>query len=360
MPLLREGTLDPSPWALHTTDTQAEAYRFVSLSEYLQQPEPWHQLDEPWFAVAQPEDDLSSLPSELLEQPLLGIAFPKFTDGRGYSQARYLRHYHGYTGELIATGDIRRDQIDFMARVGIDSFECSTDVNLNDWHKALTELPASKIDMHISTPIRTAEHPSANTQLAENSAEQIIEWSLAHAKKPLLTTSFGPQAGVLLHAVLTIDPTVPVLWVDHGFNTHATYRFAKQLIKRFNPKLHIYSPRLSSAWILSQLGGMPELDDPKHADFSRQVKLEPFDRALQELQPDLWLTGIRQDETAHRRSLSVVSEGRPNLTRVAPFFHYSEEQIQAYLREHTVPTESNYFDPTKVSADRECGLHAPS
>lgn len=213
---------------------------------------------------------------------------------------------------------------------------------------------------NIDPAVRDAELLKANTQMADATPEQMISWALAHAERPLLTTSFGPHAGVLLHAVLSIDPSVPVLWVDHGFNTNATYRFAKELIKRFDPQLHVYAPQSSSAWILAQLGGVPDLEDEQHAEFSRQVKLEPFERALQELAPDLWLAGIRQDETAHRRQLSAISDGRPGLTRVAPFFHYSEEQMDDYLRAHGVPSEGNYFDPTKGLSNRECGLHAPS
>jgi len=50
------------------------------------------------------------------------VHFPKFTDGRGYSTARLLRERHGYDGELRAFGDIGRDQIFFLNRVGFDSF----------------------------------------------------------------------------------------------------------------------------------------------------------------------------------------------------------------------------------------------
>ncbi len=196
-------------------------------------------------------------------------------------------------------------------------------------------------------------------KLALANPEQIIKWALNTSKKPLLTTSFGPHAGVLLDAVLSLDSTVPVLWVDHGFNTTATYGFAKALIKRYNPVMHIYSPKQSSAWILAQLGGVPDLDDPQHNHFATQVKLEPFDRALKELQPDIWLTGIRRDETAHRRRLSIVTEARENLIRVAPFFNYSEAEMEGYLSSRDLPAESNYFDPTKGLSSRECGLHAP-
>lgn len=140
MPLLRNGAIDASPWVHHVAGERIEAHQLVAFSDYLQQPDAWHQLQGPWMAVAQPDDDLSELPAELLSQPRLGIAFPVFTDGRGYSHAKLLRHIHGYEGELIATGDVRRDQIDFMAQVGIDSFECDGDIDLADWQKALSEL----------------------------------------------------------------------------------------------------------------------------------------------------------------------------------------------------------------------------
>ncbi|MBM3643207.1 MAG: DUF934 domain-containing protein [Alphaproteobacteria bacterium] len=54
---------------------------------------------------------------------LIALHFPKFNDGRAYSQARLLRGRMGYRGELRATGDVLRDQLPFMLRCGFDSFE---------------------------------------------------------------------------------------------------------------------------------------------------------------------------------------------------------------------------------------------
>lgn len=51
------------------------------------------------------------------------LNFPKYTDGRAYSQARILRGRLGYRGELRATGQVLRDQLPFMLRCGFDSFE---------------------------------------------------------------------------------------------------------------------------------------------------------------------------------------------------------------------------------------------
>jgi uncharacterized protein (DUF934 family) len=54
---------------------------------------------------------------------LVALQFPKFRDGRAYSQARLLRETYGFRGTLRATGDVLRDQFHFLIRAGFDSFE---------------------------------------------------------------------------------------------------------------------------------------------------------------------------------------------------------------------------------------------
>jgi uncharacterized protein (DUF934 family) len=54
---------------------------------------------------------------------LIALDFPKFRDGRAYSQARQLRENLGFRGTLRATGDVLRDQFHFLVRAGFDSFD---------------------------------------------------------------------------------------------------------------------------------------------------------------------------------------------------------------------------------------------
>jgi len=54
---------------------------------------------------------------------LVALVFPKFRDGRAYSQARLLREHYDFRGTLRATGDVLRDQFHFLVRAGFDSFE---------------------------------------------------------------------------------------------------------------------------------------------------------------------------------------------------------------------------------------------
>ena len=70
---------------------------------------------------------------------LVALEFPAFKDGRCYTHARLLRERYCYQGELRAVGDVLRDQLLFMERCGIDSFEVRADKNIEDALKAFTE-----------------------------------------------------------------------------------------------------------------------------------------------------------------------------------------------------------------------------
>lgn len=76
----------------------------------------------PLGLLLEPADDPATIAGELDRFTLLAVAFPKFTDGRGYSIARLLRERHGWRGELRAVGEVLRDQLHYLARCGFDSF----------------------------------------------------------------------------------------------------------------------------------------------------------------------------------------------------------------------------------------------
>ncbi|SFC64589.1 Uncharacterized conserved protein, DUF934 family [Collimonas sp. OK412] len=76
---------------------------------------------------------------DLARFSLIAVDFPKFTDGRGYSIAYNLRTRLGYNGELRAIGDVLRDQLFYMQRVGFNAFAVRADKDINDALKGLTD-----------------------------------------------------------------------------------------------------------------------------------------------------------------------------------------------------------------------------
>ena len=71
-----------------------------------------------------------SIADDLAHFTLIGINFPKFADGRGYSSARLLRERYGYRGEIRAIGDVLQDQLFYMKRCGIDAFAVREDKDI--------------------------------------------------------------------------------------------------------------------------------------------------------------------------------------------------------------------------------------
>ncbi len=69
-----------------------------------------------------PADDVLELSDVIDRLSLVEVAFPKYTDGRAFSQAQLLRRRMLFQGEVRAIGQVLRDQVNQMARCGIDGF----------------------------------------------------------------------------------------------------------------------------------------------------------------------------------------------------------------------------------------------
>ncbi len=204
--------------------------------------------------------------------------------------------------------------------------------------------------------IETMNLEAVNEALKNKSPNEIIVWALQQANKAVVTTNFRPYEGAILHAVASVKNTIDIIWCDTGYNTPQTYKHAEELIEKLQLNVQLYVPKQTVAHRNITLG-LPTIDDPKHAVFTEQVKLEPFKRAMEEHKPDVWFTNLRKGQTAFRDSIDIVSRSKDGILKVSPFYHWSDEELDAYLEEHQLPNEFKYFDPTKVESNRECGLH---
>ena len=196
-----------------------------------------------------------------------------------------------------------------------------------------------------------------NVSLKDKSPEEIIAWALSIAENPLITTNFRPYEGAILHATTQVEEELKVIWCDTGYNTPNTYKHAEELIAQLQLNIHLYVPKQTVSH-RNVVMGIPDINDEKHAIFTEQVKLEPFTRAMAIHTPDVWFTNLRKGQTAFRNSIDIVSKGKDGVLKISPFYHWSDEELDAYLITHNIPNEFKYFDPTKVLENRECGLHS--
>jgi len=102
----------------------------------------------------------------------------------------------------------------------------------------------------------------ANTGLRDKSPLEIVRWAIAQANgRAIVSTNFRPYEAVILHLCTQVQPDIPVLWVDHGYNRPATYQHAEDLIKRLKLNLKAYLPKLTAAHRDAVHGPIPTTDD---------------------------------------------------------------------------------------------------
>jgi phosphoadenosine phosphosulfate reductase len=196
-----------------------------------------------------------------------------------------------------------------------------------------------------------------NAVLKNKTPLEITKWAVRQAEHPVVTTNFRPYEASILYVAAQAKSDIPVIWCDTGYNTPNTYNHAEEVIALLNLQVDLYVPRQTAAH-RDSIMGIPDIDNPQHQVFTKQVKLEPFKRAMNNHKPDVWLTNLRKGQTAHRDNLDILSLGSDGILKVSPFYYWTDTDLDQFLVEHNLPNEHNYFDPTKVLENRECGLHA--
>ncbi|MFT4047452.1 MAG: phosphoadenosine phosphosulfate reductase family protein [Solimonas sp.] len=173
----------------------------------------------------------------------------------------------------------------------------------------------------------------------------------------IVTSNFRPFAAVMLHLITRVEAGIPVIWMDSGYNTPDTYRHAEALRRQLGLNLHVYAPRRTRAQREALDGPPPGRDDPRFDAFVREVKLEPFERALADFRPKVWFNGVRATDTAKRAEMEQVARNADGILKVAPLLDWTSRDLHHYLQQHGLPNNWDYADPTKPDPAQECGLH---
>lgn len=220
-----------------------------------------------------------------------------------------------------------------------------------------------------------------NEQLEKKTPQQRVAWALDHLPgKVVLSSSFGAQSAVSVHLLNEISPGIPVIFIDTGYHFPETYQFVDELTERLKLNLKIYRSQLSPGWQEARYGqrwlqGLTGLNE-----YNRDNKVEPMQRALQELGAGTWFAGLRRDQAASRREAQLVVSS-DNYWKVHPIADWTDRDVYRYLRSHDLPyhplwekgyvsigdkhtTRSlhdvdNIDDTRFFGLKRECGLHDP-
>ena len=173
----------------------------------------------------------------------------------------------------------------------------------------------------------------ANQLLAPLTAAQRVRWALDNLpQKPMLSSSFGIQAAVMLHLVTQQQPNIPVVLADTGYLFAETYQFIEQLTAQLKLNLKVYRAKLTPAWQEAHYGRLWQT--PEGLKRYKQInKVEPMQRALDELQVGCWYTGLRRSQSGSRSDKMIIEISR-GVVKVQPIIDWSNKDIFYYLKQH--------------------------
>jgi phosphoadenosine phosphosulfate reductase len=168
-------------------------------------------------------------------------------------------------------------------------------------------------------------------------APERMEWAiLNYPGKILLTTSFGAQSAAFLHLATQIKKDLPLLFIDTGYHFPETLEFAQELTKKLNLNLQTVRPLLTPEEIEQKHGKLWEMGPKGLEKFHEIVRVEPMQRAINQINPSLWVAGLRRTSADSRKELSVVSHNQSRI-KLLPILDWTDRQVGEYLRQHSLP-----------------------
>lgn len=218
-----------------------------------------------------------------------------------------------------------------------------------------------------------------NSKLANMSSIQRIEWAFEFlGQRIVLSSSFGAQSAVMLHMATRIKADIPVILIDTGYLFAETYRFIDTLCEKLNLNLHVYRNDLTPAWQEARYGKLWEKGLSGIQRYNHMNKVEPMQKALDQLKADVWMVGLRRVQSEERKNMSFLSI-QNGCYKLLPILEWTDKDIHHYLKAHHLPYhplwDQGYVsigdvhttDPVSefISVEqarfyglaRECGLH---
>lgn len=210
-------------------------------------------------------------------------------------------------------------------------------------------------------------------------AVERVRWALRNVPGPLvLSSSFGAQSALMLHMLTREQPDIPVVLIDTGYLFPETYRFVDQLVERLKLNLRVYRPAISPAWMEARHGKLWEQGEDGIRRYNELRKVEPMQRALDELGATGWFSGLRRVQSRSRTQMPFVQR-RNGRWKFHPVADWRDRDVGQYLSQHDLPYhplwDKGYvsigdmhttrpWEPGMAAEEtrffglhRECGLH---
>jgi phosphoadenosine phosphosulfate reductase len=166
--------------------------------------------------------------------------------------------------------------------------------------------------------------------------ERILAWAVERfGGRIALSCSFGGDGGIVLaHMVSTLDPRIPILFLDTGLLFDETIAFRRNLASQLALDVIDVHPAHTVDEQAAALGPQLWERDPDRCCHERKVL--PMITALAPY--DGWITGIRRGQTANRDGAPIIARDHQyGVVKICPLANFGDGMISDYMRHHGLP-----------------------
>jgi phosphoadenosine phosphosulfate reductase len=156
---------------------------------------------------------------------------------------------------------------------------------------------------------------------------------LAEGLKPFVSSSFQSHSIPLLHILTSISKEVPVYFIDTGFHFPETIIYRDQIAERLGIEVINTKPTVGKNLQLDGDGNFYFASDPDHCCYLN--KIQPLEPVL--IEKDIWINGIRADQSAHRKKMGVMVNGPFGTRRYHPMLGWTNKDIYYYRKLYDLP-----------------------
>ena len=169
----------------------------------------------------------------------------------------------------------------------------------------------------------------------EEIKEKIAQYK-AEGKEIFATSSFQTHSIPLLHIISQIDSSIPIVFNNTGFHFPETIAFKDEISELFGLKIIETKSLIPKSEQLNSNGNLYYTSDPDYCCYLNKV--QPLEPIL--MQYDVWINGVRADQSATRKAMNVEQEAPFNSLRFHPMLDWDSKMIYKYIAEHKLPGHS--------------------
>lgn len=182
-----------------------------------------------------------------------------------------------------------------------------------------------------------------NQQLNKLEPQDVLKWCLTSLPGLFQTSAFGLTGLAIMDMVSNLDfaikPDVDLIFLDTLYHFTQTMDLVERVRQRYPAlKIHVYKPDGCETTADFEKKHGERLWETNDELYDAVAKVEPAQRAYREMDVKAVLTGRRKTQGGKRGDIDIVEVDDAGLIKVNPLANWSFKDVQAYIKEHNVPT----------------------